>query len=59
VFRSTTAAGQYYQLEGMQRNNTFADPKVERNTAYFYRVVALRRDGMLTSMSDPKSGLHP
>ena len=59
VFRSATAAGQYYQLEGIQRNNTFADPKVERNTAYFYRVVALRRDGMLTSMSDPKSGLHP
>jgi hypothetical protein len=59
VFRSTTAAGQYYQIEGIQRKNTFADPKVERNTAYFYRVVALRRDGMLTSMSDPMSGVHP
>ena len=59
VFRSTSAAGQYYQLEGIQRKNTFADPKVERNTAYYYRVVAQRRDGMLTSMSDPKFGLHP
>jgi hypothetical protein len=59
VFRSTSLAGQYYQLEGLQRKNTFADPKVERNTAYFYRVVALRRDGVLTSMSDPMSGVHP
>jgi hypothetical protein len=59
VFRSTTAAGQYYQLEGIQRTNTYADPKVERNTTYFYRVVAQRRDGMLTSMSDPMSGVHP
>jgi hypothetical protein len=59
VFRSTSVAGQYYQLEGVQRRNKFSDPKVERNTAYFYRVVALRKDGMLTAMSDPMSGVHP
>lgn len=59
VFRSTNPAGQYYQLEGLQKSNTFADPSVVRNTAYFYRVVALRHDGMLTAMSDPKSGVHP
>jgi len=59
VFRSTTAGGQYFQLEGLQRGNTFADPSVVRGTGYFYRVVALRRDGILTRMSDPKQGLHP
>jgi hypothetical protein len=47
VFRSTSPGGQYYQLEGLQRSNSFADPSVARNTSYFYRVVALRRDGML------------
>jgi hypothetical protein len=59
VFRSTSPAGQYFQLEGLQKSNAFADPSVARSTTYFYRVVALRRDGMLTAMSDPKSGLHP
>ena len=59
VFRSTSATGQYFQLEGLQTKNTFADPSVARNTGYFYRVVALRRDGMLTNMSDPLSGVHP
>jgi hypothetical protein len=59
VFRSTNPAGQYYQIGGIQRTNTYADLKVERNNAYFYRVVAQRRDGMLTSMSDPMSGVHP
>lgn len=59
VFRSTSPAGQYFQLEGLQKSNVYADPSVARNTTYFYRVVALRRDGMLTAMSDPKSGLHP
>ena len=59
VFRATTVAGDYFQLEGLQKSSTYADPSVARNTTYFYRVVALRRDGMLTSMSDPKSGSHP
>ena len=59
VFRSTSALGHYFQLEGLQKGNVFADPSVARNTTYYYRVVALRRDGMLTSMSDPKSGVHP
>ncbi|HUI09392.1 MAG TPA: hypothetical protein VL221_03640 [Bacteroidota bacterium] len=59
VFRGTTAAGDYFQLEGLQKSSSYADPSVARNTTYFYRVVALRRDGMLTSMSDPKSGSHP
>jgi len=59
VFRSTSAAGQYFQLEGLQKKDTYADPSVARNTGYFYRVVALRRDGMLTNMSDPTSGVHP
>ncbi|HMK38696.1 MAG TPA: fibronectin type III domain-containing protein, partial [Bacteroidota bacterium] len=59
VFRSTSPAGQYFQLEGVQKANQFADPSVARNTTYFYRVVAQRRDGMLSSMSDPKSGVHP
>jgi hypothetical protein len=59
VFRSNSPAGQYFQLEGLQKSNVFADPTVARNRTYYYRVVALRRDGMLTSMSEPKSGLHP
>ena len=59
VFRSTSAAGEYFQLEGLQKSSSFADPSVARNTTYFYRVVALRRDGMLSGMSDPKPGLHP
>lgn len=59
VFRSSSPAGNYFQLEGLQRGNVFADPTVARNTTYFYRVVALRRDGMLTNMSEPKFGLHP
>jgi hypothetical protein len=59
VFRSTSPAGQYYQLEGLQKSNAYADPSVARSTTYFYRVVAYRRDGMLTAMSAPKSGAHP
>jgi hypothetical protein len=59
VFRSTSPLGQYFQLEGLQKSNVYADPSVIRSRTYFYRVVALRRDGMLTSMSDPKSGAHP
>jgi hypothetical protein len=59
VFRSSSVNGQYYQLEGLQRTNTFRDVSVARNTDYFYRVVALRRDGMLTRLSDPKTGKHP
>ncbi|HUI63538.1 MAG TPA: hypothetical protein VL126_01760, partial [Bacteroidota bacterium] len=59
VFRSTSAFGEYFQLEGLQKASTFADPSVARNATYFYRVVALRRDGMLTNMSDPMSGVHP
>ena len=59
VFRSTSHAGDYFQLEGLQRANTFADPSVARGATYFYRVVALRRDGMLTELSAPKSGIHP
>ncbi len=59
VFRSTSPLGQYFQLEGLQKANTFADPSVVRGTTYFYRVVAQRRDGMLTAMSLPKSGVHP
>jgi hypothetical protein len=59
VFRSTSPVGQYFQLEGLQKSNVFSDPSVARNSTYFYRVVALRRDGMLTAMSDPKSGVHP
>jgi hypothetical protein len=59
VFRSTAVNGQYYQLEGLQRSTSFTDVSVARNTNYFYRVVALRRDGMLTGLSDPKPGIHP
>ena len=59
VFRSTSPLGEYFQVEGLQKSNSFADPSVARNTTYFYRVVAYRRDGMLTAMSAPKSGAHP
>ena len=59
VFRSTSAGGQYFQLEGLQKANSYRDVSVARNTDYFYRVVALRRDGILTSMSEPKPGNHP
>jgi hypothetical protein len=59
VFRSTSVAGQYYQLEGLQKTNTFTDASVARNTGYYYRVVALRHDGMLTGLSEPKPGNHP
>ena len=59
VFRSSSPLGEYFQVEGLQKSNTFADPSVARSTTYFYRVVAYRHDGMLTEMSDPKSGVHP
>ena len=59
VFRSTSAAGQYYQLEGLQKANSYSDASVARNTDYFYRIVALRRDGILTGLSEPKPGNHP
>lgn len=59
VFRSTSVNGQYYQVEGLQRTNSFRDVSVARNTDYYYRVVALRRDGMLTQLSEPKPGNHP
>jgi hypothetical protein len=59
VFRSTTPDGEYFQLEGLQKSGKFVDRSVARNTAYYYRVVALRRDGLLTNLSEPKSGTHP
>ncbi len=59
IFRSTALNGHYYQIEGLQQASTFTDVSVARNTSYFYRVVALRRDGMLTGLSDPKPGNHP
>ncbi len=59
VFRSTSANGHYYQIESLQRSSSYTDVSVARNTNYFYRVVALRRDGMLTKLSDPKPGNHP
>lgn len=59
VFRSASLNGEYYQLEGLQRSNTFTDLSVARKKDYYYRVVALRRDGMLTRPSDPKPGNHP
>ncbi len=59
VFRSTSSTGQYFQLEGLQKRNSFADPSVARGTAYYYRVAALRRDGMLTNLSEPMFGSHP
>jgi hypothetical protein len=59
VFRSTAPGGEYYQLEGLQRAGKFVDASVARNTDYYYRVVALRRDGMLTNPSEPKGATHP
>jgi fibronectin type 3 domain-containing protein len=59
VFRSTAMNGSYYQLEGLQKTNTFVDNSVARNVTYWYRVVMLRNDGMLTNLSEPKNGIHP
>jgi hypothetical protein len=59
VFRSTVMNGSYYQLEGLQKTNAFVDNAVARNVIYWYRVVMLRHDGMLTNLSEPKNGIHP
>jgi fibronectin type 3 domain-containing protein len=59
VFRSTTSAGPYYQLEGLRKTNSYVDNSVARGVTYWYRVVMLKNDAMLTSLSDPKNGVHP
>ncbi len=59
VFRSTSATGNYFQLEGLQKSNSFMDPSVARSTPYYYRVAALHRDGMMTNLSAPTIGVHP
>jgi hypothetical protein len=59
VFRGKTAAGPFFQMEGLLKDNTFVDNSVARNTDYWYKVVMLKPDGMLSNMSEAQSGIHP
>jgi chitodextrinase len=46
-------------MEGLLKDNTFVDNSVARNTDYWYKVVMLKPDGMLSNMSEAQSGIHP
>jgi fibronectin type 3 domain-containing protein len=59
VFRGTAAAGPFIQVGNIVRGNEFMDRSVVREITYWYRVCMLKIDGSLTSLSAPKSALHP
>jgi hypothetical protein len=59
IFRASTAAGPYLQLENVVESDSYNDNSVARGTQYWYRIGMLMKDGLMTRLSDPKSATHP
>jgi len=59
VFRASSLAGPYMQLENVIESDSFDDTSVARGTQYWYRIGMLMKDGLMTRLSDPKSATHP
>jgi|GEM_PF-1946637 len=59
VFRGASEAGAYMQLGTIVQGASYEDRSAARGTPYWYKVSLLKKNGLMTSLSSAKSGMHP